>query len=205
MPSHAELRLSGAFPIGMIHLAKGPRNDPRRSLPLPPRSRGGHRLALRPDGARVSYLGCREMDHRNPRRDHQIPRLTATAIVDEKIPRADEEPTLSPGELATKEHLYSHLASMWTVFLSRKHNTTPAVNGAALTSPSQAWSSHYSFHKAPTTPSGSTVRRPGRPSPHDIASVSFAYCTLHTLGEIPFRSIMGYVPLVIEIMPSYTL
>ena len=50
-----------------------------------------------------------------------------------------------------------------------KHNTTPAINGDDFTSAPQAASSNGPAHK---TPSGPPIRRPGRPSPHGVASVS---------------------------------
>lgn len=61
---------------------------------------------------------------------------------------------------------------MWATFAHLKHSTTPAKNGDALTSITQASSSHNSVQNAPTAPSSCTVRRPGRPSLHDVASVT---------------------------------
>ena len=100
-------------------------------------------------------------------------------------------PTLFPGELATKERPYSSLASMWTEFANLKHHTTPALNGEAFTSASQASSSDVPHYRAPLAPSGSTVRRPGRPSPHDVASVS----TAHSRRD-PFSVDYGLWPFV---------
>ena len=81
-------------------------------------------------------------------------------------------PTLSPGELATKERPYCTLASMWTVFANLKHNTTLAINGDKLTSASQASSSQAPVHRTSSGPTGPRIRRPGRPSAHGVASVS---------------------------------
>ena len=80
--------------------------------------------------------------------------------------------TLFPGDLATKERPYCSLASMWTAFANRKHNTTPAIKGDAFTSASQASSSQAPVHRTPSGPSGPPIRRPGRPSAHGVASVS---------------------------------
>lgn len=63
---------------------------------------------------------------------------------------------------------------MWTALANLKYNTAPATNGDAFTSASRASSSDAPVHKVPTVPSGSTVRRFGRPSP-DVASESSAH------------------------------
>ena len=84
-------------------------------------------------------------------------------------------PTLFPGELATKARPYCTLVSIWTAFANLKHNTTPSINGDAVTSTPQASSSTAPAHRTLSSPSGPPVRRPGRPLLHGVASESPAH------------------------------
>ena len=87
-------------------------------------------------------------------------------------------PTLFPGDLATRKKPYDSLASMWTEFANLKHNTSPAIDGGAFASASQA----SSLHAPPTiaTPVTSVAApqrhnsRAARP-PHDISRISHAH------------------------------
>ena len=51
-------------------------------------------------------------------------------------------PTLFPGNLATRERPYASLATLWTVFVHLKHNTSPAIDGDVF-APASPNSSSY--------------------------------------------------------------
>ena len=89
--------------------------------------------------------------------------------------------TFFPGGLATRERPHDSLATLWTVFVNLKHNTSPAIDGDASALPHHGLSSPT--HNM-TTPSGSpntsphrTVRRTRR---QDVAHAIFNVSPTHS-------------------------
>lgn len=84
--------------------------------------------------------------------------------------------TLLPGDLATRGKPYDILASIWTAFVSIKHNTSPAIDSDAFASIPQTPSYRAPFHGVISAIAVSALQRhrPGRPASYDVSTVSFS-------------------------------